>query len=68
MTLTTTFIGNSDIKVSIELLNIKGQFATVKDGDKVYRCKIRNSFNGSKYILPFGSYSMAPAFTLPVSI
>jgi hypothetical protein len=34
------------------------------DKGVVVRCKIKTSFDGTRYIMPYGKYSMAPSFTI----
>ena len=63
-TLSTKLITDADITITAELLDIKGNFATILFEGSVKRCKIYPNYDGSTYILPCGKYSMAPAFKL----
>jgi hypothetical protein len=63
-TLTARLITDADIIITAELVAIKGNFATINFEGSVKRCKVHTSYDGSKYILPYGKYSMAPAFRL----
>jgi len=61
-TLTTTLITDSNLTLTAELLEIKGNFATIFFDKKIVRRKIKTGYDGTKYILPCGSYSMCPLF------
>jgi hypothetical protein len=50
-------------RVTLVKMTEKSAFVIVDKGEMV-RCKIKTSFDGSKYITPYGTYSMAPAFRL----
>jgi hypothetical protein len=63
-TLRTRLITDSDITLTAELLEIKGSFATIFFEGKVIRRKIKIGYDGSKYILPCGYYSMCPSFEI----
>lgn len=63
-TLKTCLIGDSEIIITAELLEVKGNFATIMYDGKVIRRKIKTSYNGTKYILPNGYYSMCPSFKI----
>jgi len=63
-TLTTRFATDYNCILTADLLEVKGNFATILFQGKVIKKKIKTSFDGSQYILPLGSYSMAPSFTL----
>lgn len=63
-TLTTKLITDADIILTADLLSIKGNFATIAFEGTQKKCKIYTSFDGSKYIMPLGKYSMAPSFKL----
>jgi hypothetical protein len=63
--LKTRLITDSEIIISVVLIRTTEKTATVvtQQGEEV-TCKIRTSFDGSRYILPFGKYSFAPSFNL----
>jgi hypothetical protein len=63
--LTTRLITNYDIIVSVTLVNRteKTAFVMIEKGE-IVRCKIRQSYNGKQYVMPYGTYSMAPMFDL----
>jgi hypothetical protein len=63
-TLTTRLITDADIILTAELLSVKGNFATILFDGEQKKCKVYTSFDGSKYILPLGKYSMAPSFKI----
>ena len=63
-TLTTRLTTDYNCILTADLLQVKNDYATILFEGKVIRKKIKTSFDGSQYILPLGSYSMAPAFTL----
>jgi hypothetical protein len=64
-TLSTRLITNYDIIVSVILLKRTEKTAYVKiERNEVVRCKIRKSFDGKEYVMPYGTYSMAPMFDL----
>lgn len=63
-TLTSRLICDYNCIITAELLEIKGDYATILYQKNIIRRKIKTSFDGSKYILPDGNYSMAPSFTL----
>jgi hypothetical protein len=63
-TLSTRLICDSNLIITAELLEIKGNFATIFYNKKVLRKKIMTSFDGTKYIFPDGKYSMCPTFDL----
>ena len=62
--LSTRLITDADIVITAELVSIKGNFATINFQGETKRCKIYTSYDGSKYIMPCGKFSMAPAFRL----
>jgi len=64
-TLTTRLITNYDIIVSVTLVNRteKTAFIMIERGE-IVRCKIRKSYDGKEYVMPYGTYSMAPMFDL----
>lgn len=63
--LTTRLITNYDIIVSVTLINRteKTAFVMIEKGE-IVRCKIRTGYNGKQYVMPYGTYSMAPMFDL----
>jgi hypothetical protein len=63
-TLRTRLIGDSSITITAELLEIKGNWATIFMDGKVLRRKIKSGYDGTKYILPLGMYSMCPSFEI----
>lgn len=64
-TLTTRMITDSEIVLSVVLIKRTEKSAFVQiDNGEVVRCKVKNSFDGSQYIMPYGNYSMAPIFKL----
>ena len=63
-TLTTRCIGDSNIIIKGELLEIKGNYAIIFFDKKIVRKKIMTSYDGTKYIFPNGKYSMCPTFDL----
>lgn len=63
-TLRTRLITDSQIILTAELLEIKGNFATILMDGKKLRRKIKIGYDGTKYILPFGYYSMCPSFEI----
>jgi hypothetical protein len=64
-TLSTRLITNYDIIVSVILLKRTEKTAYVQiERNEVVRCKIRKSFDGKEYVMPYGTYSMAPMFDL----
>ena len=63
--LKTRLIGDSSITIDITCVKMTEKTVTIQtENCEIIRCKIRKSFDGRKYILPFGNYSMAPAFYL----
>jgi len=63
-TLRTRSICDYNCIFTAELLELKGNWATIFiDGKKVRR-KIKTSYDGTKYILPYGYYSMCPSFEI----
>lgn len=60
-TLSTRSLCDYDVVFTVEILDRKKSFATVKDGGTVKRCKVYE-YNGDEYVMPFGKYSMAPCF------
>ncbi len=63
-TLSTTLICDSNLVITAELLEVKGNFATIYFDKKIVRRKIMTSFDGRKYIFPSGKYSMCPTFDI----
>ena len=64
-TLTTRLITNYDLIVSVVLLKRTEKTAYVQiERGEVVRCKVRKSTDGSEYIMPYGTYSMAPMFDI----
>ena len=63
-TLKTRLATDYNIVLTAELLEIKGNYATIFFEGKVIRRKIKIGYDGSKYILPCGSYSMCPSFEI----
>tara|TARA_R110000868_G_scaffold337249_1_gene598120 strand:- start:1343 stop:1549 length:207 start_codon:yes stop_codon:yes gene_type:complete len=63
-TLRTRLITDSNITITAELLEIKGNWATIFFDKKIVRRKIKTSFDGTKYIFPNGYYSMCPSFEI----
>jgi hypothetical protein len=62
--LTTRFIGDSDLFISVVLVKRTEKTAFVKiEKGEVVRCKI-HKYNGTEFIMPYGRYSMAPQFNL----
>ena len=63
--LKTRLIGDSSIIVSVVVLKRTEKLLIVvgEQGEEI-RCKIRKSLDGKEFILPYGNYSMAPAFYL----
>jgi hypothetical protein len=64
-TLTTRLITNYDIIVSVVLLKRteKTAFIMIEKGE-IVRCKIRKCGDGREYVMPYGTWSMAPMFDL----
>lgn len=63
--LKTTLISDSQIAVFVTLVKKTDKMAFVEtDNGEIVRCKIKTSFDGRKYIMPFGNYSMAPIFDI----
>jgi hypothetical protein len=63
-TLQTRLITDYNCILTADLLEVKGNYATILFEGKIIKKKIKTSFDGSQYILPLGSYSMAPSFSL----
>ena len=62
--LTTRFIGDSDLFISVVLVKRTEKTAFVKiEKGEVVRCKI-HKHNNLEFIMPYGRYSMAPQFNL----
>jgi hypothetical protein len=63
--LKTRLITDSETIISVVLIRTTEKTVTVvtEQGEEV-TCKIRTSFDGSRYIMPFGTYSFAPSFNL----
>lgn len=59
--LSTRSIGDHDCIYTVEVVDRKKSFATVRTDEGVKRCKVY-TYEGREYIMPFGRYSMAPAF------
>lgn len=62
MTLTARSVGDYDCIFKIQVMDRKGNFATVKTMTGVKRKKIHTTPDGEEYIMALGNYSMAPAF------
>lgn len=67
ITLTTRLINDSDIILTCTLVSITKTFATILVDGKNKRSKIYTSFDGSKYVMPYGKYSMAQVFKLNIN-
>lgn len=65
VTLTTRMITDSQITLSVVLVKRtdKTAFVQINNG-QVVRCKIKRTFDGRDFIMPYGTYSMAPIFNL----
>jgi hypothetical protein len=63
-TLQTRLITDYNCILTADLLEVKGNYATILFEGKIIKKKIKTSFDGNQYILPLGSYSMAPSFSL----
>ena len=63
-TLKTRLITDSNCIITAELIEIKNNWATIFFDNKLVRRKIKTSYDGTKYILPYGYYSMCPAFEI----
>ena len=63
--LETRSLCDHDCIFRVELVKMtdKSAFVIVDKGE-VTRCKIKTSFDRTRYIMPYGSYSMAPSFTI----
>lgn len=63
--LKTRLICDSDMIISVVLVNRteKTAFIMIEKGE-IVRCKIRTAYNGKQYVMPYGTYSMAPMFDL----
>lgn len=61
MTLSTRSLCDNDCIFTVEVIDRKNTFATVRTDEGVKRCKVME-YDGREYIMPFGRYSMAPAF------
>ena len=59
-TITVHFIGDSQLRPTLKVIDRKGNFVTVIIDAIAQRRKIYNSLD-REYILPYGKYSMAPA-------
>jgi hypothetical protein len=61
--LSTRLITNSDIVVSVVMVKRteKTAFVQIEKGE-IVRCKVKKSYDGKEYIMPYGTYSMAPMF------
>ncbi len=58
---TVSFIGDADLKPTITILKRTSKTVTILNtGKQEQRCKI-HTYNGEEYLLPYGSYSMAPS-------
>ena len=60
--LTGQFVTNSDQKIRATVLERKGNFVKIKiDGEsEIVRRKVY-SHNSQEWVMPFGTYSMAPS-------
>lgn len=63
-TLKTRLITDYDCVITAELIEIKNNWATIFFDNKIVRRKIKTSYDGTRYILPNGYYSMCPAFEI----
>ena len=55
------FIGDSDLIAPVTVLKRTEKTVTVSiRGEAAKSCRIKTDHNGIEYILPLGSYSMAP--------
>ena len=64
-TLSTRLITDYDLIVSVVLLKRTEKTAYIQiEKGEVVRCKVRKSFNGKEYVMPYGTYSMAPMFDI----
>lgn len=62
-TLTTKLITDSEITIQCELVTMTEKMATVITyNNEIKKVKIKKSFDGKRYIMPNGNYSMAPIF------
>jgi len=61
-TITATFIGDSNLKMTAQVLLRKGDFVTCLCDKQIIRKKVKVAFDGSEYVMLLGSYSMAPMF------
>ena len=63
--LKTRLVTDSETIISVILIRSTSKTVTVvsEQGEEI-TCKVRTSFDGSLYILPFGNYSFAPSFNL----
>ncbi len=63
-TISARFIGDSNLVVTAQVLDRKGDFVTLKvQGEKnIVRKKVKVGFDGNEYVMAMGSYSMAPIF------
>jgi hypothetical protein len=63
--LKTRLIGDSEISISLVVLDrTEKTMVVLSENGEVIRTKIRKSFDGREYIMPFGNYSMSPIFNL----
>jgi hypothetical protein len=67
-TYTGRFIGDADAIISLTVLKrtaltITAESADFQTGAKVKSLRIKTSHTGAEYVLPLGSYSMAPSIS-----
>lgn len=63
--LKTRLISDSDMVISVVMLKrtAKTAFIMIEKGE-IVRCKIRTGYDGKEYVMPYGTWSMAPMFDL----
>jgi hypothetical protein len=61
-TLTGQFITDSDTKIIATVVSRKGNFAIINLNGEISRKKVY-SHNGQEWIMPYGTYSMAPSIS-----
>ena len=63
-TLETRSICDYNCIFRVKLVKMTAKSAYVILDGKLKRCKIKTSSDGSRHITPYGTYSMAPSFTI----
>jgi hypothetical protein len=60
--LTVRFIGDSELRPVISVIERKGNFATLQlQENEIVKRKVHKSLNGEyEFVYPYGIYSMAP--------